>query len=74
MNGRDIEQASSADHLALGTVVAYADGRIYVQVDHLEEAPSLGQRVTITAGWDGKDLGESPEQDTQNQTKGEPDE
>lgn len=61
MNGRDIERASSADHLALGTVIGYGDGHLVILIDHLEEAPTFGQRVTVTAGWDDTDLGESPE-------------
>ena len=55
MNGDDIERASSSDHLVLGTVVQASGGVLIIDVDHLEEVPKTGQRVTVVAGWDGED-------------------
>jgi hypothetical protein len=53
MNGHEAEQASTSDHLALGTMVDNHRGYIVIQIDHLEEAPRVGQRVTVTDGWNG---------------------
>jgi hypothetical protein len=53
VNGHEAERASTSDHLALGTVAECTDGWMVIEIDHMEEVPQVGQRVTIVEGWNG---------------------